>query len=85
MPGPSEDTGKALDGESFHDPSSLRCPPPERLHRRLFARARTATGKTVFEAQIKAIGRAKAVEKIGLERKDAFDRKTHREDAGEQE
>lgn len=39
--------------------------------------------KTVFEAQIKAIGRAKAVEDIGLERKDAFDRKLDREDAGE--
>ncbi len=39
--------------------------------------------KTVFEAQIKAIGRAKAVEKLGLERKDALDRRLDQDDRGE--
>lgn len=39
--------------------------------------------KSVFEAQIKAVGRAKAVETIGLERKDALDRRLDQEDRGE--
>lgn len=39
--------------------------------------------KTVFEAQIKAIAKAKAVEKTGLERKTEIDAKLERESGGD--
>lgn len=47
---------------------SREAPPPE---------------KTVFEAQIKAIAKAKAVEKTGLERKTEIDAKLERESGGD--